>query len=750
MFTKKGFRAQWFALSAAFAVAALGAPQSVFPAAIEPVISSPLVSAEQLSALRGLANVRTVQLDARGVPAELEADLGTFRNDPALQAADAETLMRGLRKALRASGAESLRLRRSNLDAARGMRHYRMAQTIRGLEVIGGEVILHVRDGATAQVTGISAQFLPDVGLAREPAFVAEEALRNGLAEIGARDARTVSAPRLAYARTPDGNGYLVWVARIEYTDVAGDSQLDDILVDAATARFVQRLPQKYDALNRQVRNYGSGSVLVNEGGTTTDVDAQHVYQFTGDTYNYYFSNFGRDSWNGAGALMRSYVHGTSDGQNNANFTPGNNSTNFGNGNGTTYGSFANGRDIVGHEWTHAVTSSEANLTYSGESGAINESMSDIFGAAVEAASTGVGANTWRVGEDVYTPATPGDALRYMGNPTQDGHSRDYYPQLQSGDDVHYGSGIGNLAFYLLTTGGTHPRGMTSTVVTGIGIANASRIFYLALRDYLQSSSNYAAAREQTGRVASEQFGVGSVQHVNTCNAWVAVGVPDGGTYCDMTPPTSPPLLHLNTLSSTSVNIGWSASTDTGGSGVAGYRVYRNGAQIGTTASLTYVDATVVAGTTYNYSVAAYDSRGNVSAQTGQLQVIVPTGGGSLSTITVSNMTVSNTVAGSATAFYQLENDGDISTSSPNSAVVIDVGDWLTPKSNMNLFEASTTGTCGNTGWQNLGLMSRVYSITQPGGGGSRSCSFTLQIRDAATQTIRGTASITLIATSTR
>jgi Zn-dependent metalloprotease len=86
--------------------------------------------------------------------------------------------------------------------------------------------------------------------------------------------------------------------------------------------------------------------------------------------------------------------------------------------------------DVTVHELTHAVTSSESNLTYSNESGALNEGMSDIFSAYCEAWTKGwvVDAAVWMIGDDVWTPGTAGDALRYMANPTQDGSSKDYYP----------------------------------------------------------------------------------------------------------------------------------------------------------------------------------------------------------------------------------------------------------------------------------------------------------------------------------
>lgn len=492
---------------------------------------SPQLDAQQMAAVSALSNVKSVEADAKGTPTFIEASLGTFRSQQVTRDADSAALMRKLRPLLRGDGTEVLRVRKSNLDGARGIRHHRMSQTIDGREVIGGEAILHVQE-STSQVVSMDMQFLSGAGLPRSPSFSAADAMRNAMTDAQISNPTYRAQPRLAYRRMPDGTGHLVWVARIEHTDAQGVHRVEDILASATSGRLVERMPLMHEALNRQIRHFSTGVLLLSEGGTSADASANNLYPRAGNTYNYFSSTFGRDSWNGAGAVMHARVHGSTSGQNNATFDCGAGIAYFGDGDGFNFGDFTTALDIVAHEWTHGVTCSEANLTYSGQSGALNEAMSDIFGAAVEASITGVTANTWRVGEDNFTPGVPNDALRYMNNPTQDGFSRDYYPHLQPTDDVHYGSGIGNLAFHLLAAGGTHPRGLTSTTVTSIGIAAASRIFYLALRDYLGSSSDYSQARTQTSRVAREQYGAGSTQLLNTCAAWDAVAVPQAGAWC--------------------------------------------------------------------------------------------------------------------------------------------------------------------------------------------------------------------------
>ena len=210
--------------------------------------------------------------------------------------------------------------------------------------------------------------------------------------------------------------------------------------------------------------------------------------------------------------------------------------------------------DVVAHELTHGITDHTSGLIYSKsrgimkllvvcryrthlcrllyfvghESGALNEAMSDIFGAVIHRQEGASRPATWKIGEDIYTPTSPGDALRYMDNPTLDGYSADYYPErlIGSGDNggVHGNSGIANLAFFLLVTGGQHPRGKTTVNVPAIdanfdtSLLKAAEIFYRANTDCLTPNSNFALARTCTVQFA------GSYRE-NVEKAWDAVGV---------------------------------------------------------------------------------------------------------------------------------------------------------------------------------------------------------------------------------
>ena len=207
----------------------------------------------------------------------------------------------------------------------------------------------------------------------------------------------------------------------------------------------------------------------------------------------------------------------------------------YGDGDGTNYGPLVS-LDIVGHEMTHGVTQYTAGLVYSGESGALNESMSDVFGAMIERYVDGESSDTWRSGEDVYTPGTPGDAARYMDTPhlaANKGYTVDDDPDHYSerytgtGDNggVHINSGIPNYAFYLLAKGGTHH--VSGLSMVGIGTSKAEKIWYRALTTYMVSSTSFAEARTATLKAARDLHASAGSEYAAVDSAWCLVGLCD-------------------------------------------------------------------------------------------------------------------------------------------------------------------------------------------------------------------------------
>ncbi len=271
-------------------------------------------------------------------------------------------------------------------------------------------------------------------------------------------------------------------------------------------------------SLNNGTSYAGATDITSASTSFTSDITANQAHWGAERTFDYYWVTHNRNSYNNAGAPIRSYVHYST---NYANaFWDGSRMT-YGDGN-ATYSPLVS-LDICGHEITHGVTQFSANLTYSNQSGALNESFSDIFGECIE--NHAKGGNDWLMSQDI------GTAFRSMSNPNANGDPDTYlgtYWYTGTGDNggVHTNSGVQNKWFYILTMGeaGTNDIGNTYSV-TGIGITDAAKIAYRNLTTYLSASSNYAAARAGAIQAAIDIFGEGKPQVVATTNAWYAVGV---------------------------------------------------------------------------------------------------------------------------------------------------------------------------------------------------------------------------------
>lgn len=235
-------------------------------------------------------------------------------------------------------------------------------------------------------------------------------------------------------------------------------------------------------------------------------------------TYDYYLNEHGRNSIDDANMQINSYVH-YDNGYFNA-FWDGQRMT-YGDGNNTPLTAL----DICGHEMTHGVTEFTAGLIYQDEYGALNESFSDIFGAAVEWLMN-PSSGDWLMGEDVGT-------LRSMNNPNVYGDPDTYggtnwYTGANDNGGVHINSGVQNKWFVILTDGesGTNDLG-DSYNVTGLGIQESQAIAYRTLTVYLGPTSEYVDARFYSIQAAADLFGACSPQVIATTNAWYAVGVGD-------------------------------------------------------------------------------------------------------------------------------------------------------------------------------------------------------------------------------
>ncbi|WP_413469211.1 M4 family metallopeptidase [Rossellomorea aquimaris] len=274
-----------------------------------------------------------------------------------------------------------------------------------------------------------------------------------------------------------------------------------------------------YDASNRTRLPGSLWADSDNVFNASYDAAAVDAHYYAGTTYDYYKNTHNRNSYDGNGAALKSTVHY---GRNYNNAFWNGQQMVYGDGDGSTFVSLSGGLDVIAHELTHAVTDTTADLIYQNESGAINESMSDIFGTLVE-----FDANNnpdWEIGEDIYTPNKSGDALRSMSDPAKYGDPDHYsvrYTGTQDNGGVHINSGIGNKAAYLLSQGGTH----YGVKVTGIGTAKTGKIYYRALTQYLTPTSNFSQLRSAAVQAATDLYGAGSAEVASVNAAYNAVGV---------------------------------------------------------------------------------------------------------------------------------------------------------------------------------------------------------------------------------
>jgi len=478
----------------------------------------------QSQAIGRLPRVDVAEPDEAGVPRFLAGDLGTLTGAGDVREA-ARSYLADLGPVYRVSDDADFEPVRHTTDTL-GAVHVRFQQYLHDLPVVGGGLTVHA-DAASGRVHAVSGRFIPGEALPLAPAIEPEPAIA-AAADGLAAEWTSAEAPELVYVLTEAGPR-LAWQAVIEYADAEGP-QRDIVFIDALGGELVARHPQIHHARNRKVYNANSGkklpgTLVMSEGGTSNDSVAKAAYDYSGLTYDFYQAMFGRDSFNGSGATIHSTVHFQ---KNYVNAFWNGQQMVYGDGDGYYAGPFAKDLDVVAHELTHAVTQYEASLVYQNQSGALNEAMSDIMAAAVDAHTHGVTNKTWLLAETCWTPGTPNDAMRYMSNPTKDGQSRDYYPERYTGQQdnggVHVNSGIANLAYYLLSQGGKHPRGKTTTEVPALGIDKATQIFYRALTNYLDSNATFQDARNATAQAATDLYGAEAATAVHT--AWTAVGVP--------------------------------------------------------------------------------------------------------------------------------------------------------------------------------------------------------------------------------
>ncbi len=516
----------------------------------------------------------------------------SFGAQPASASADRDQRGDVIRQALRALDAHPGVARKTveqefhvtdTIRDADGSSHVRMTRTVHGLPVIGGDIVVHQGAGGTWK--GASQTLRAPLNLSVRPtvakAAATDRALAPSAVTRSIRKLRPAGSPRLvidAVSATPR----LAWQVRTAGRQQDGTPSRMLSYVDARSGKVLRREEQIHTTdgsgqslysgtVSIQIAPSGSGYTLTDPArGNGQTVDAQNktesvlcqlfgygcvqgvafnspdtsygngstssresaavdAHYGAATTYDYFKTQHGRNGIFGDGRGVKSRVHY---GNNYVNaFWDGAQMT-YGDGNGTEFGPLVS-LDVAGHEMSHGVTENTANLTYSGESGGLNEATSDIFGTMVEFyAANPNDLGDYYIGEEF--DLANHDGFRRMDNPSSDGSSLNCWNSGAGNVDVHYSSGIGNHFFYLLAEGsgartiGGKPHNSTTcngSTVAGIGAPIAAKIWFRALDVYMTSSTNYAGARTATLNAARDLYGTGSAPYNAVAAAWSAVSV---------------------------------------------------------------------------------------------------------------------------------------------------------------------------------------------------------------------------------
>jgi Zn-dependent metalloprotease len=257
----------------------------------------------------------------------------------------------------------------------------------------------------------------------------------------------------------------------------------------------------------------------------TADATVNRAHAGLGATFDLYLKAYGRDSIDGSGLPLDATVHYDED-YNNA-FWNGEQMV-FGDGDGEIFLDFTPPVDVIGHELTHGVTQHTANLAYFGQSGALNESLSDVFGSLIKQYTLGQTAAEadWLIGAGLLAPRVTGTALRSMKEPgsaydddvlgkdPQPGTMEDYVHTGSDNGGVHINSGIPNHAFYL-----------AATALGGHAWERAGQVWYDVLTGgELHVDALFVDFATLTVSAARERYGAGKELQA-VLKAWEQVGV---------------------------------------------------------------------------------------------------------------------------------------------------------------------------------------------------------------------------------
>ncbi|MEU3454055.1 M4 family metallopeptidase [Micromonospora sp. NPDC006766] len=496
-------------------------------------------------------------------------------------AARADSLLRANPGAVQGAGSEAYQAVRTKVDAS-GATHTRYTRTYHGLRVYGGDFVIHTAPNGTMSGTSVGLTAPLTLGTTAKVSSAAAEASAR---KVFSGTLTSVGTPEL-FVDASSGAGRLAWetVATGWKADKQTPSRLH-VITDATTGTLIGSYDE-IETIAGTGNSVYSGTVGIDttlSGSTYQMVDPSHGNGRTCDMNNKTsgtcttFTNSTNTWGNGANSDRQSAavdahfgaavtfdyfknVHGRNGIFGNGTGVPsrvhyGSNYVNaFWDGSQMTYGDGSgNARplvslDVAGHEMSHGVTEAVAGLVYSGESGGLNESTSDIFGTMVEFyANAPSDPGDYDIGEKININGN-GKPLRYMYNPSLDGSSHSCWSTTTKNVDVHYSSGPGNHFFFNLAEGtgatpyGTSPVCGSAPAVTGIGRAKAEKIWYRALDVYFTSNTTYVntsnpanTARAYTLKAATDLYGSCSTEYKTVQAAWTAVNVAGNDAPCGST-----------------------------------------------------------------------------------------------------------------------------------------------------------------------------------------------------------------------
>ena len=419
------------------------------------------------------------------------------------------------------SVADELRLLRVEPDPELGFSHVRLEQVYQGLPVFGRQLVVHL--DPQQQIVAVNGQFQPHVAVATTATIGAEQALATALTDLKTQQLRFTELAHLALVPEPAathlavytdarGTAILVWQVTILTATPLGQwtyfiNARRPVVVHMIDSVMPVKRRQTYTAQNT---TRIPGRLLIDEGQRSRDKVAQAAHDGAGLVYDYYFKTFKRDSIDGQGMTMVSTVNYGSDAEDaeNAAWVGEYSQMIYGDG-GEIFKPLPYSLDVIGHEFTHGVIDSTSSLVYENQSGALNESYADVFGAMIDRAN-------WTVGETVIkSPPYPTPYLRSLQDPNADGNydpkdplgsagqpaTMDQYanlPNSRRADNggVHVNSGIPNYAHYLLAK--------------AIGREKTEQIAYRVMTEYLSPDAKFLDAANASVRAAQDLFGQGA------------------------------------------------------------------------------------------------------------------------------------------------------------------------------------------------------------------------------------------------